>query len=122
MAGKDKKWMKVRSKWKCKVGTCIVAYCAKWLMIKHLKEVHNFVAKKTKHGRPLTFERGPRHQYHAKMNTCILGNAMVVQRWNDQKVISCVRAKAHHEWDKLVIVVKQCPALPKPTLVKFASQ
>ncbi len=79
------------------------------------------MAKKAKHGRHLTFERGPRHQYHVKMNTCILGNAMVVQRWNDQKGVNCACAKAHHEWDKLVIVVKQCPPLPKPTLVKFAS-
>jgi len=78
--------------------------------------------KKAKHGRPLTSERGPQHQYHAKMNTRILGNAMVVQRRNDQKVVSRAHAKAQHEWDKLVIVVKQCPPLSKPTLVKLASQ
>jgi hypothetical protein len=56
------------------------------------------------------------------MNTHILGDAMVVQRRNDQKVASCVRAKAQHKWDMLVIVVKQCPPLPKPTLVKLASK
>jgi len=43
---KDKEWTKVGSKWKCKVGICIVAYCAKWLLTKHLKEVHGLVAKK----------------------------------------------------------------------------
>ncbi len=32
LARKDKEWMKVGSKWKCKVGTYIVAYCAKWLL------------------------------------------------------------------------------------------
>jgi len=56
---KDKEWTKVRSKWKCKVGTHIVAYCAKWLLTKHLKEVHDLVAKKAKHGRPSTSKRGP---------------------------------------------------------------
>jgi hypothetical protein len=80
LARKDKEWTKVGSKWKCKVGTCIVAYCAKWLLTKHLKEVHNLVAKKSKPGRPLTFVGGPQHQDHAKMNARILGNAMAVQR------------------------------------------
>ncbi len=46
MPWKDKKWMKVGSKWKCKVGTCLFAYRAKWLLTKHLKEVHGLVAKK----------------------------------------------------------------------------
>jgi hypothetical protein len=58
MAWKDKNWMKVGSKWKCKVGICIVAYCAKWLLTKHLKEVHGLLAKKTKPGKLLTFEVG----------------------------------------------------------------
>jgi hypothetical protein len=75
--------MKVGSKWKCKVGTCIIAYCAKWLLTKHLKEVHGLVAEKSKPGRPSTSARGPRHQDHAKMNARILGNAMAVQRRND---------------------------------------
>jgi hypothetical protein len=55
----DKKWMKVRSKWKCKVGICIVAYCAKWLLMKHLKEVHGLVTEKAKLGMLSTFVRGP---------------------------------------------------------------
>jgi len=56
------------------------------------------------------------------MNAYILGNAMAVQRWNDQKVANCARAKVQHEWDKLVIVAKQCPPLLKPILVKLASK
>jgi hypothetical protein len=56
LARKDKEWMKVRSKWKCKVDTYIVAYCAKWLLTKHLKEVHGLVAKKAKSRRPSTFK------------------------------------------------------------------
>jgi len=56
------------------------------------------------------------------MNVHILGNTMAVQRWNDQKVASHAHAKAQQEWDKLVIIVKQCPPLPKPTLVKLASK
>jgi len=83
--------MKVGLKWKCKVGTCIVG---KWLLTKHLKEVHGLVAKKAKLGRPSTFERSPRHQDHVKMNTRILGNAMAMQIRNDQKVASCTRAKS----------------------------
>ncbi len=93
LARKDKEWMKVGSKWKCRIGTCIVAYCAKWLLTKHLKKVHGLVAKKAKHGRPSTFVGGPQHQDHAKMHAQILGNAMAVQRQNDQKVINCIHAK-----------------------------
>jgi hypothetical protein len=105
--------MKLGLKWKCKVGICIVAYCAKWLLTKHLKKVHDLVAKKAKPRRPSTFEKNPRHQDHAKMNARILGNAMVMQRQNDQKVVSHVHAKAQCEWDKLAIVAKQCPPLQK---------
>jgi hypothetical protein len=56
------------------------------------------------------------------MNVCILGDAMIVQRQNDQRVVSCVHAKAQHEWDKLVIAIEQCPQLPKPILVKLSSE
>jgi hypothetical protein len=59
MTQKDKEWMKVGSKWKCKVDTCIIAYYVKWLLIKHLKEVHGLVAKKAKHERPSTSKEGP---------------------------------------------------------------
>jgi len=120
LARKDKEWTKVGSKWKCKVGTCTVAYCAKWLLTKHLKEVHSLVAEKSKLGRPSTFAGGPRHQDHAKMNAHILGNAMAVQKRNDQKVASRVRAKVEREWNHLVAVAKQCPPLPKPALVILA--
>jgi hypothetical protein len=58
--------------------TCIVTYFAKWLLTKHLKEVHGLVVEKAKHGKPSTFEGVFQHQYHAKMNACILGNAMAV--------------------------------------------
>jgi hypothetical protein len=56
------------------------------------------------------------------MNVRILGNAMAVQRRNDQKVVSHTRAKAQNEWDKLIIIAKQCPPFPKPALVKLASE
>jgi hypothetical protein len=100
MAQKDKEWMKVGSEWKCKVGTCIVAYSTKWLLTKHLKEVHGLVVKKVKPRRLSTFERSTQHQDHVKMNICMLRNAMVVQRWNDQKVTNLVFAKTQCEWDK----------------------
>jgi len=45
---------------------------------------------------------------------------MVIQKWNDQKVVNCTHAKTQHEWDKLLIITKKCPPLPKSTLVKFA--
>jgi hypothetical protein len=101
--------MKVGSKWKCKIGTCIVAHCVKWLLTKHLKEVHGLVIEKAKPRTPSTFIGGLEHQNHAKMNACIFGNATIVQRRNDQKVASCICAKAQCEWDKLVIVAEQCP-------------
>jgi hypothetical protein len=94
MARKDKEWMKVGSKWKYKVDTCIVTYSTKWLLTKHLKEVHGLMAKKDKPRRPSTFKRGLQHQDHAKMNVRILRNAMAVQRPNDQKVTSRTHAKA----------------------------
>jgi hypothetical protein len=75
LARKDKEWTKVGLKWKCKLGSCIVAYCATWLLTKHLKEVHGFVTKKAKLGRPSTFIRGPPCQDHVKMNARILENA-----------------------------------------------
>jgi hypothetical protein len=121
LAQKDIKWTHVGSKWKCKVGTCTIAYCAKWLLTKHLKEVHGLVAEKAKPGRS-TVVGGPRHQDHAKMNARTLGNAMAMQRRNDQKVASYARAKAQGEWKNMVIVAKQCPPFPKPALVKLASE
>jgi hypothetical protein len=54
------------------------------------------------------------------MNTHILGDAMAMQRQNDEKVVNRARAKTQCEWDKLVIVAEQCPPLPKPTSVKLA--
>ncbi len=119
---KDKEWTHVGLKWRCKIGTCIIAYCAKWLLTKHLKEVHGLVVEKAKSGRPSTAAGGPRHQDHAKMNARILGNVMVVQRRNDQKVVSRARAKAQREWKNLVAIAKQCPPFPKPALVKLASE
>jgi hypothetical protein len=58
---KDKEWTKVGSKWKCKVGTCTIAYYIKWLLTKHLAQVHGLVAEKSKPGRPSTSVGGPRH-------------------------------------------------------------
>jgi len=54
------------------------------------------------------------------MNARILGNAMAVQKRNDQKVASRARAKAKREWNHLVVVAKQCPPFPKPALVILA--
>ncbi len=86
--------MKVRLKWKHKISTCIITYCAKWLLTKHLKEVHGLVVEKAKPGKPSISKRGLQHQDHAKMNVRILGDTMVVQRWNNQKVVSHAPAKA----------------------------
>jgi len=69
---------KVGWKWKCKVGICIVTYCAKWLLIKHLKEVHGLMAEKAKPGGPSTSKRGLQRQDHVKMNIHILGDAMAM--------------------------------------------
>jgi len=40
------------------------------------------------------------------MNACILGNAMAMQRQNDQKVVSRTHAKAQREWNNLVAISK----------------
>ncbi len=52
------------------------------------------MVEKAKPRRLSTSTGGLQHQDHAKMNARILGNAMAVQRQNDQKVTSRVRAKA----------------------------
>jgi hypothetical protein len=44
---------------------------------------------------------------------------MVVQKQNDQKVTSHIHAKGQRNLDEWVIIVQQCPPLPKPTLVKL---
>jgi hypothetical protein len=59
MAQKDKKWMKVGLKWKCKVGMYTIAYCAKWVLTKHLKEVHGLMVENAKLGRPSISEGSP---------------------------------------------------------------
>jgi hypothetical protein len=56
------------------------------------------------------------------MNARILGNAMAVQRRNDQKNASRARAKAEREWNHMVAVAKQCAPLAKPALVRLASE
>jgi len=76
------------------------------LLTKHLKEVHGLVTKKAKPRKPSTSAGGRQHQVHGKMKACILGNAQVVQRRNDQKVASRTRAKVKKEWVKLVTVSK----------------
>ncbi len=48
--------------------------------MKHFKEVHGLMVEKAEPRRPSTYERGPQHQNHAKMNARILGNAMVVEK------------------------------------------
>jgi hypothetical protein len=50
----DEGWVEMEE-----VGICIVAYCAKWLLTKHFKEVHGLVAKKAKLGRPSTSKGSP---------------------------------------------------------------
>ncbi len=88
----DREWIKDGSKWKCKIGTYIVSYCTKWLLIKHLREVHGLMAKKARLKRLSTFQQSTPHQDHTKMNARILKDAMVMQSWNDQKVINCTHA------------------------------
>jgi hypothetical protein len=75
---KDEEWNKDGLKWQCKMDNYTIAYVAKWLFTKHLKEVHGLMAKKAKLERPSTSKRNPQHQDHVKMNICILGNVMVM--------------------------------------------
>jgi hypothetical protein len=51
------------------------------------------MTKKAKLGNPSTSTWGHQHQNHVKMNTCILGDAMAMQRHNDQKVVNHTHAK-----------------------------
>ncbi len=64
--------MKVELKWKCRVGTCIVTYFAKWLLTKHLKEVHGLMVKKPKPRKLSVSKKNLQRQDHVKMNVHIL--------------------------------------------------
>jgi hypothetical protein len=64
------------------------------LLTKHLKEVHGLVVEKVKPWKLSTSKGSLRHQNHVKMNTRIMGDAMAIQRQNDQKVANYARAKA----------------------------
>jgi len=59
MGRKDKEWIKNGSKWQCKINIFIITYSTKWLLIKHLKEVHGLVAENPKLGKPSTSKRHP---------------------------------------------------------------
>jgi hypothetical protein len=59
MARNDKKCIKDRSKWLCKV--CIVTYYVKWLLTKHLREVHDLMIEKTKLGKPSILKKSFQH-------------------------------------------------------------
>jgi hypothetical protein len=50
--------------------------------------------EKAKPKMPSTSAGGPRHQNHIKMNIRILGHIMAMQRWNNQKAINHICAKA----------------------------
>jgi hypothetical protein len=56
------------------------------------------MVEKVKPMRLSSFERGLWYQNHAKMNAHILGNAMVVQRQNDQKVASRCNMTNGERW------------------------
>ncbi len=64
------------------------------------------MVEQAKPRRPSTFERSLQHQNHSKNNTHILGDAMAVQKQNDQRVVNHVCPKTQHKWDKLIIVIK----------------
>ncbi len=78
VAWKDKWWMQIGSKWKCKVNTYIIAHFVKWLLTNNLRAMHSLMAKKVKSKKPSTSKGGAWHQNHAKMNIRILGNVMVM--------------------------------------------
>jgi hypothetical protein len=58
MVQKHRESMKVGSKWKCKVGICIVTYFDKWLLTKRLKKVRALLAKKAKPKRSFISKEG----------------------------------------------------------------
>jgi len=62
MAWKDKEWTKVGSKWKSKIGICIIAYYVKWLLTNDLKELHGLVVEKVKSRRPSISKQGSEHK------------------------------------------------------------
>jgi len=59
MGRKDKEWIKDGSKWQFKVDICIIAYSTKWLLTKHLREVHDLMVENPKLGRPSMSKGSP---------------------------------------------------------------
>lgn len=76
-------WVKVGTRFACKVGTCIQSYLAKWLLNKHLLKDHNLAIEGRKYVCPSTCEVDPRCQDHSILNGWILSDAHAIQRWNE---------------------------------------
>jgi hypothetical protein len=55
MVRKDKKWMKVGLKWKCKVGTCIIIYVVKMIVDQAFKGGAWLSGKKSQTGKAFNF-------------------------------------------------------------------
>jgi hypothetical protein len=72
---KGVEWVKKGWKWSHKVGKCKETYVVKWILITHLKKVHEFIIEK---GNPMhlsTCKKGPQRQNHLVTNAHILSDA-----------------------------------------------
>ncbi len=79
MVRKDKEWMKVGSKWKCKVGTCIVTLCQ--IVVDQAFEGGAWLGGKKRlnlESLQLLKKVLDINQDHVKMIARILGNAMAI--------------------------------------------
>ncbi len=55
----------------------------------------------TKFGFPSTKAKGPKIQGHTTMHAYILHNAYAQQKWNETKLMDCMKKKATIDWKKL---------------------
>jgi hypothetical protein len=59
IARKGVDWVKEGSKWCCKVEECKESYATKWVLIVHLRRVHEFIVEKGNLGHLSICNRGP---------------------------------------------------------------
>jgi len=68
-----------------------------------------------------TWKEGLKAQDHTTMNTQVLNNPLTQVHHNEQNVITRVRRHAFMEWDRLQVYLQYTHEVPKPALVKLAS-
>ncbi len=113
-------WVRDGPKFVCRVDGCNASYMTKYNLIWHLCACHNVVMESSKPKHPSTRKESPRHQNHMAMNARVLNNLLAQFRHNEEGYCQG-RKHALFEWDRLQVDLQYTPEVPKPALVRLAS-